>query len=455
MENSRSRQSPDLFSRIDAVLRAHCPPGTRLLLGYSGGLDSTVLLHALASLREAGGWHVESVHVHHGLSPHADQWAHDGAARCAALNIPFTLQRVDVLRGSPDGLECAARDVRYGALHVHARAHGFDVLLTAHHADDQAETLLHNMVRGAGLLGLAGMPVWRQADARRVAVLRPMLGIPRQAIEHCAATFGLDWIDDESNQDMRFARNYLRGQVLPLLAARWPRAAETMAGVARRLAEAQTLLDGMAQADAAAVSEQTAWGVCYRLAGLAGLDTARQRNLLRWLLRRHGARTLPNEAWLDEWLRQLCAARPQAECPVAHAGVAGFCHRGALWLMPDGEPLPERPWSGERVLAWGAGQLVFEAATGRGVAPAALDLASFSLRSRRPGDRLSRGPARPRASVKQLAQESGLPPWLRDRAPILLADGTPVWMPGCEASGPCAAAPGEPGLVPVWHPVVP
>jgi tRNA(Ile)-lysidine synthase len=453
MENSRSRQSPDLFSRIEAVLGAHCAPGARLLVGYSGGLDSTVLVHALAALRERHGWAVECVHVHHGLSPHADRWAQACAATCDELGLPFTACRVDVAQDSPDGLECAAREARYTALHAHARTHGIDLLLTAHHADDQAETLLHHMVRGAGLLGMAGMPAWRAADAHRVALLRPLLGVSRATIEDCARELGLCWVEDESNQDTRFARNYLRRQVMPVLSARWPRAAETIAGLARRLGEAQGLLDTLAQADAGTLCQGTTWGDCYRIEPLAALEPARQRNVLRWLLRRHGARTLPNEAWLDEWLRQICSAQAAAECPVAHAGVAGFCHRGALWLMPDMPPPAETAWDGARTVVWGAGQMVFEPALGRGIALSAVGSTRFSLRARAPGDRLPRGPARPRASVKQIAQESGLPPWLRDRAPILLAGGVPVWMPGCELSAHFAA-PGEPGLIPVWRPAV-
>lgn len=454
MASSRNRLSPDLFHRLDATLAAHCAPGARLLLGFSGGLDSTVLLHALAALRVQRGWHVEALHVHHGLSPNADTWSAACAAACAALGIPFACERVTVPANSRGGPECAARDARYAALHAYAKGRVFDLLLTAHHADDQAETLLHNMVRGAGLLGLAGMPLLRASDATRVATLRPLLATARDVLDACARELGLSWIEDESNVDTRFARNYLRAEVMPHLSARWPRAAETMAGVARRLAEAQALLDQVAEADAGALSVQTEWGICYRLDGLTALDPARQRNLLRWLLRGHGAHSLPNEAWLDEWLRQLGTARPGAECPVAHAGVAGFCHRGLLWLMPDFNPRPEAAWDGSPTVTWGPGQVAFEPVTGRGFALAALDSTRLSLRSRAPGDRLQRGPARLRAGVQQIAQEVGLPSWLRDRVPLVCAGGVPVWMPGCEVAAPHAAAAGEPGLLPVWRPVI-
>ncbi len=285
-------------------------------------------------------------------------------------------------------------------------------------------------------------------------MLRPLLGVSRATLESTARDAGFSWMEDESNEDTRFARNYLRHEVMPRLVGRWPRAAETMAGVARRLAEAQSLIDEVAAGDAEALSMLGVWGRCYRLEGLIALAVPRQRNLLRWLLRSHGARTLPNEAWLDEWLRQIRHARHDVECPVTHAGVAAFCHRGALWLVPDEAPSSEAEWDGSLVMKWGAGDLRFDTADGRGLASDLIGRVRFSVRSRLPGDRLRRGPARPRASVKQIAQESGLPPWLRDRAPILCLDGQPVWMPGCEIAPPHAAVAGKPGLLPIWTPIL-
>lgn len=454
MESSRSRRSPDLFARIEEQVAARVPDGACLLVGFSGGLDSTVLLHALAAARSRRGWRLSCAHVHHGLSMHADSWATACARQAAALDVPFTLHRVDVDTGSPDGLECAAREARYRVLAAQARHEDADVLLTGHHADDQAETLLHNLVRGAGLLGLAGMPLWRPSGSARPAQLRPLLGIARSALEACARERGLCWIEDESNSDVRHARNYLRRDVLPVLKSRWPRAAEALSGAARRLAEAQALLDELADRDAAAISESTEWGIAWRIDGMHSLAEPRRRNLLRWLLRAAGARTAPTEAWLDEWLRQILSCGPESGCPVSHAGVAGYCHRGLFWLLPDLSPPATLIWQGEQELAWGAGRLTFVVAAGAGIGQAALRPGRLMLRTRLAKDRLRRGPGRHRASVKQIAQECGLSPWLRDRAPILVVDGEPIWMPGCELSPPWLAGPEERGWMPVWTPCV-
>lgn len=455
MENSRSRLSPDPFDRVAAAVAAQVsavlPDGAPLLLACSGGLDSTVLLHALAG---TGRWRLSCAHVHHGLSPNAETWAQHCAAEAASLGLPFALHRVEVALDSPDGIECAAREARYRVLDAQALSQGAAALLTAHHADDQAETLLHNLVRGAGLMGLAGMPAWRPSAPGRPAQLRPMLALSRSVLEAAARARGLSWVEDESNADTRYARNYLRAEVMPVLSSRWPRTAETLAGAARRLAEAQGLLDGLADADASALAATTAWGQAWSIDGLRALEPARQRNLLRRLLRLQGARTAPTEAWLDEWRRQLLGWQPGAECPVSHAGVAGFCHRGLLWLMPDLPPPAALKWQGETDIAWGGGRLQLQPAQGRGLSQSALAQAAPVLRVRQPKDRVRRGPGRPRAGVKQIAQECGLPPWLRDRAPLFVAGREALWMPGCEPAEPWAAGPGEPGWMPVWTPVV-
>ncbi|WP_018411031.1 tRNA lysidine(34) synthetase TilS [Methyloversatilis thermotolerans] len=442
-----------MYADIAASTAAHVEDGAPLLIAFSGGLDSTVLLHALAS---ASRWRLQVAHVHHGLQTAAEAWAIHCARQAASLDLPFFLHRVDVASDSPDGIESAARDARYRVLERQALQTGARAIVTAHHANDQAETLLHNLVRGAGLMGLAGMPEWRPAASGTPARLRPLLRLTRAELEQIACRERLSWIEDGSNTDVRFARNYLRQSVMPRLASRWPRAAQTLAGAARRLAEAQSLLDCLADSDATALKVETGWGHAWSIEGLRALDAARQRNLLRRLIRIAGARKAPGEAWLDEWRRQLMTATPEAECPVRHAGMAGFCHRGLLWLVADRPaPAPHVVRCEDELesgIEW-AGRLTFVAVPG-GFAADRLRAARVELRTRQAGDRIRRGPGRHRTGVKVIAQEIGLPGWLRERAPIMVIDGEPVWMPGCEPAPPWRAAADAPGLMPVWSPAM-
>ncbi|MBV6822479.1 tRNA lysidine(34) synthetase TilS [Pseudomonas sp. PD9R] len=264
-------------------------------IAFSGGLDSTVLLHLLAHLAKTQSLPaLSAIHVHHGLLVAADAWPAHCQAVCESLGVPLQIARVQVQPGA--SLERAARDARYAAFIEAIQAD--EVLLTAQHRDDQAETLLFRLLRGAGVRGLSGMP--RQRPLGKGCLLRPLLDVTRAELEAYAATHRLSWIEDPSNQDRHFSRNYLRHQVLPLLTARWPQAMATMARSATHLSEAQGLLDELAQldlADAGTASDFDWLGLpSLDLASLEKLSIARQRNALsHWL----GPRTrLPDS---DHW----------------------------------------------------------------------------------------------------------------------------------------------------------
>lgn len=264
----------------------------------SGGMDSMVLLHAL--LREAPRFHVArkqitALHVNHGISPNAYHWERFCRAACADLGIGFQARRIAVDRASADGLENAARRARYRAFAA-AKA---DKLLLAHHQDDQAETLLFNLLRGSGLRGAAGIPESRQQ------FLRPLLGVSRQAIDDYARHHDLSWVEDESNQDSAFSRNYIRHQVLPVLRRRFPSATETLANAAGRFSEALGLLDELAVQDFGSASPTFPVPVTR----LKALSEPRARNLLRYLLAA-AAVQIPSEERLREALRQLLNAGP-------------------------------------------------------------------------------------------------------------------------------------------------
>lgn len=264
-------------------------PADRLTVGLSGGIDSVVLLHALAALRPAG---LAAVHVHHGLSPHADRWAEFCCDFAQRLGVSCVCTRVEVELGSADGLEAAARRVRHG---VFAKLDA-DWIVLAHHRDDQAETLLFNLLRGTGLAGAAAM------RPRRGKLLRPLLDIGRAEIECYAEHHGLEWIEDESNRDTRHTRNFLRHRILAPLAQRFGAVAQNLAAAAARFAEAQELLDALARLDLGG-SEDFPVAV----AALQALPEARARNVLRFLLAQRGVK-IPNEARLREALRQMLEA---------------------------------------------------------------------------------------------------------------------------------------------------
>jgi tRNA(Ile)-lysidine synthase len=263
-------------------LRAILPSSTReVCIGFSGGLDSTVLLHALAESRTEIGLCVRAIHVNHNLHPDAAVWVSHCASACQELAIPFESFAVAV-RPAGEGIESAARDARYQVFESELREG--EVLLTAHHADDQLETLLLALVRGSGVRGLAAMPCVQVFG--RGSHARPLLEVNRDALRTYAITHGLKWIEDASNQNSSFDRNYLRLVVVPPLRNRWPAVAHAAARSALHLGEATQLLDELAEQDLTHLSVQG----CVHVRRLEGLSSARRRNALRVWLRHKGAR---------------------------------------------------------------------------------------------------------------------------------------------------------------------
>ena len=297
------------------TLQRHVQPGERLLVGLSGGIDSVVLLHALVAKHTEN---LSALHVHHGLSNNADHWASFCAQTAQQLGIPFSLAHVTVERGTPDGLEAAARRARH-AVFAAATA---DWIVLAHHRDDQAETLLFNLLRGTGLAGAAAM---RECNGR---LLRPLLSVGRAEIESYARQHGLEWIEDESNQDTRHTRNFLRHRILAPLTQRFPAAQANLAAAASRFAEALDLLDGLARTD---LGVQDEFPLAIEL--LQRLDEPRARNVLRYLLARHDV-PIPSEARLREALRQMLTAAADRHPALVLGRRRLLRRRGKIYLEP-------------------------------------------------------------------------------------------------------------------------
>ncbi len=267
----------------------------QVVIAFSGGLDSTVACHVLDSLRDSFDFQLSAAHIHHGLSPNADLWADHCSQFADWLNLPFVSYRVDVSGNDGDGIEQAARIARYGVLdRLQA-----DWIVLGHHADDQAETMLHNLARGSGVLGLAGM------QESRGRYLRPLLTIPRSVLEAYAQHHGLAWIEDESNADLRFTRNYLRREVMPKLRARFPDFSQKSALAGRHLAEAQRLLNDLAEIDA----DGNALAFPFPSKPFQTLNEERSGNLLRALFAKNQLQSPPQQR-VKEFIAQLASAGP-------------------------------------------------------------------------------------------------------------------------------------------------
>lgn len=377
----------------------------RIAVGLSGGVDSVVLLH---KLHEVPG--ISAIHVHHGLSKNADAWAAFCRRLCKRLGVPLTVRKVKVAR-SGEGLEAAARASRYQA---------FSELKTgcialAHNLDDQAETVLMNLLRGTGLRGARGM--LPRSKFHDKTLLRPLLDTPRSEIEAYARRHGLEWLEDESNADESLTRNFIRRRVGPLLQQKFPKWRENLGRAARHFSRGED----------------------------------RAHDLLRSYLRSKGLRA-PTEAKLVEMLKQLASGGRRTL--IEHDGARLRVYRGKIvedrgggTFTPAFTPIA---WKGERRLALPelGGELRFRRARGKGIAASARPL---GVRLRSGGERLQPDPRRPRRTLKNLFQEAGVPPWERDRLPLLVCGEDVVWVAGLGVDARYQAAENASGVLPEWR----
>ena len=448
MQHEPDDETSRLHQSVLRSLAACVPGGAPLIVGYSGGRDSAVLLDALATLGPPLGHAVSAVHVHHGLSANAGHWAQFCVKRCAQLGVACMVRRVDVPQAPSTSLEAEARHVRYDALAQAARELGASVVVVAlaHHRNDQAETLLLQLLRGAGPHGLAAMPTLRE-DAAGNLWWRPLLDLPRTAIDAYARGRGLAWIDDESNADHRHARNAVRNVVFPALTTVARQAETTLARAAAHQAEAARLLDELAAQDAVGAYAQ---GTLQRDA-LDALSAHRARNLLRWFLRSNGL-PAPSTARLAAMLDQLRDARGDAQIRLRHAGVEIGVHQGRIALHPP-EPLRfDVPWSGEPELSLAHGTLVFAHVDGAGIDEQRLAGIDVRIRSREGGERFQLTPDRPRRALKAILRDAGIPAWERHGLPLVWCGDALAAVAGVGIDAAFRAAPAQPGVTIAWHP---
>jgi len=453
-KSNRSKPAAgDLAARVAAKIRDLVKPSGRLVVGLSGGADSVVLLDCLQRVARKRRIRLSALHINHQLSPNAARWSAFCRRLCRARGIPFESVKVEVPRDA--SVEAAARAARYT---VFSRQ-PCDYVVLAHHQDDQVETLLLQLLRGAGVKGLAAMPLVRKArDPSLVtrhsspAILRPLLDVTRREILEYAKARSLQWVEDESNRDTRFRRNFLRHEILPAIALRFPSYGVTIARSAGHLAEASRLLDDMALSDGAAQSEDGTLPVDV----LRRLPRARARNLLRFFLAERGIEP-PGAARLEEALRQALGAKQDARVSVDVGGASLMRYAGRLHVVPaGGSPTQQysRRWRGEAklVLPEAGGVLTLARTRGAGISAARLRSGAVTIRPRAGGERFQPDCLRPRRSLKNLFQEERMAPWLRERLPLIFHDEMLVWVPGIGVDCAFQAGKGEPALLPSWSP---
>ncbi len=444
-----SSPSPRQFSArwLAARLRALDGPlrGRRFCIALSGGLDSSALLAAMASLRARTGFVLRALHVDHGLNPASAEWARAACAQARRLRVPCEIVRLRLRIARGESLEARAREARYRALVSRLQAQ--ERLLTAHHQDDQLETMLLALLRGRGVRGLAAMEACSRIDDHRL--LRPLLPVSRAQLERFARRQHLRWSEDPSNADARFDRNYLRLKVLPELKARWPAAAATASRSAAHLAEAQRLLDESAQRDAASAAD----GAALRISAMRVLSAARCRALLRYWIAARGL-PLPDQRRLVEISGPMLAAREDALPCVRWPGAELRRHGDRLLVRrapAHDDSGPQRAamrriarwdWRRRPQLRLGSGAALALLPDRHGDVELSLLPCPLRVEFRRGGERLQE--AHGRVPLKDLLQSHGIAPWQRGAVPLLRAGNRIVavadlWLePGYRASSNAA-----------------
>lgn len=418
----------------------------QILVGLSGGMDSIFLLTLLTEQVDCKL--IQAVHINHGLSDNADQWQQFAQDYCHQLGVDFYAEKIQLV-ATGEGIEAAARKARYGVFARRLKNKG--LLFLAHHADDQVETVLYRLLRGSGVKGLAGMPESRPLGAGQL--IRPLLAYSKETIQREAVDRDLKWIEDESNLDDRFDRNYIRNHIVPVVAKRWPDYPQRVMNSAGLCDQAEKLSKDLALEDLTdldGLKERAGWSIS--IDSLAELSVLRQKNLLRYWSEINNL-TAPSSKIINEILSSVVSARQDASPEIVWQSQCWARFQNRLYLLIHSHRQIQQDSSiswdmqDELLLADGS-QLTVKLSKGKGLV---VSTDSIEVRYRQGGERCKPEGRAHSSSLKKMLLEYQLPPWLRDRVPLfyiqneLVAVGD-LWV--CEG---WRAKPDETGIELNWQ----
>lgn len=420
----------------------------RYWVAFSGGIDSYVLMHVLATHQhQLGDVKLQAVHINHSLHDNADQWAQRCQQMCEELKVTFTAIDVDATPRIGESPEARARTVRYEAISRLIKKG--DCLLTAHHQDDQVETLLLQLMRGSGPKGLSAMP--EVTSFNEALIARPLINTRREYIQAYAVKHQLKWIDDDSNQDIKYDRNFLRHEVIPKLTQRWPSLSQTISRSARYCAEASEIMEKTALAALAQINPNN--DNALSITGLQRYSTVEQKNILRYWFQSKGLNT-PSSAQLDQVIEQVLNAAIDATPHLTWEGSEVRRYRDELYAMPQlDEVIPEHPltWDLAQPLnVEAAGILSAQDAVGKGIAKKYVDK-PLSVSFRQGGEKIQPVGRKEKHALKKLFQEAGIPPWVRERMPLIYIAGELAAVGDLYVSEQFHAAAGEDSYIFQWQ----
>ncbi len=413
-----------------------------MTVGLSGGVDSVVLLHLLHQIQKTQTFTLKASHVHHGLSKNADKWVKFCEKLCTKLSVPLDVHYIKLPQKKSLGIEGEARQLRYEKL-LQIKT---DLVVLAHHEDDQAETFLLQLIRGAGVKGLSSMAHF---DEHR-HLWRPLLNTSRIDIERHAKQHKLKWIEDESNQNIDFDRNYIRSKVLPILKNRFSHIIKVISRSSSHLAEAQHLLDDLAKIDLKSYLKSNKYKHKLQVKTINKLSLTRAKNVLRYWLELND-QMMPSKDLLDELLRQVLTAKKDAELKIQLSKEFEIRrYQDEIYIVLKNEKNQknyEIIWAGEPEIILPNGQkLIFKKVKGKGINLKFLKNKKLIIRNRQGGEFFKPDSKRPTKKIKQMLQESDLPPWDRENLPLIFVGDNLAFVPNFGIDTKFQTKPNEVGL---------